>query len=230
MDAKAKVPVRLDRQIIKAPVMFDAEIVDGLNHTVAERLGDIADAEVMPCNSATRPDFVAADREFAKRGGVAMIGVNIYPVKIAIGKAGQYRLGEAPVYLSEACCEFSCKPRANQVEIQCIALTTPSVDKMKSPNITAAQDLGGKTSASNSDFGNDAAFRHRIQQRFARWEQSAGGGVARLQNRSQGVCFSLTDVTHEPAVADHISGEDGGKPALGKFFGHMLPLRLGAAA
>jgi hypothetical protein len=37
-------------------------------------------------------------------------------------------------------------------------------------------------------------------------------------------------VTHEPAVADQISGEDGGKPTLGTFFGHVLPLRLGAAA
>ena len=27
---------------------------------------------------------------------------------------------------------------------------------------------------------------------------------------------------HEPAVPDHIGGEDGGKPALGTFFGHLL--------
>jgi hypothetical protein len=28
------------------------------------------------------------------------------------------------------------------------------------------------------------------------------------------------------AVANHIDGQDSGKPALGAFFGHELPLRL----
>jgi hypothetical protein len=31
---------------------------------------------------------------------------------------------------------------------------------------------------------------------------------------------------HQPAVADYISGEDGGKPPLSAFFGHVLTSRL----
>ena len=34
---------------------------------------------------------------------------------------------------------------------------------------------------------------------------------------------------HEAAVADHIGGQNGGKTALGAFFGHLVPLVLHAA-
>jgi len=37
----------------------------------------------------------------------------------------------------------------------------------------------------------------------------------------QGACLVLL---HEAAVADHIGRENGGKPALDAFFGHVLPL------
>ena len=46
--------------------------------------------------------------------------------------------------------------------------------------------------------------------------------AARLEH-SQGTCFVSL---HHTAIADDIGRENGGKPALDAFFGHMLPLRL----
>ena len=41
-------------------------------------------------------------------------------------------------------------------------------------------------------------------------------------------CTGLVQL-HEAAVADHIGGQNGGKTALGAFFGHLAPFGLHAA-